>query len=319
MNLLKHRKLYIGIFTALILLSVVLLFVNPYNGWGQKPGSSLNLGVDFTGGTKIYFPVSQKYIQEHQTVTSAEVVAVLKEIKLPNFKFNPPQPSEYTDSKGIIQHQVLVYTRFLSPTEQKVVLAALEAKFGQPDNNQGLQVNGVDPVIGGELIQKALWAIFWASLGMIIYIWIRFELASGIAAVIALVHDCMIVLGIFALFGQEINATIVAALLTVLGYSINDTIVVFDRIRENVKKKERGTPFAEVANDSILQTMRRSLNTSFTTVISIMVLYVMVPTIKEFCFALIIGITSGTFSSIFVASPVWAVYRDWEEKKKLAA
>ena len=109
----------------------------------------------------------------------------------------------------------------------------------------------------------------------------------------------------------------IAAILTVVGYSINDTIVVFDRIRENVRGKRKDITFVEVANDSILQTFRRSLNTSLTTVLAILVLYVAVPNIREFCFALIVGITAGTYSSIFVASPIWAVYKDWQEKKLL--
>ncbi len=316
MNLMKYRNVFITIFVSTMLLAIVFLFVNPHNGWGSKQTSALNLGVDFTGGTKIYFPISSNYIKEHGEVKSSEVVAILKQVKLPNFKYNPPQPSSYIDSKGNKQYQVLVYTRYLNPTEQIKVLDALEAKFGKPE--QGIQAMGVAPVVGKELLQNALWAVAIASLLMLIYIWFRFELMSGVAAVIALLHDCLLVLGVFALFGIEFNATIVAALLTILGYSINDTIVVFDRIRENNKFKKRETSFVEMVNDSILQTFRRSLNTSFTTVLAILAMYLLVPNIREFCFALIVGITSGTFSSIFIASPVWAVYRDHQEKKKVS-
>ena len=125
-------------------------------------------------------------------------------------------------------------------------------------------------------------------------------------------------MGAFALLGLEVNATMIAAILTVIGYSINDTIVVFDRIRENVKTKHRDTTFAEVANDSILQTFRRSLNTSFTTVLAILVLFLVVPNLREFLFALIVGMTAGTYSSIFVASPIWAVLKDRQNKKRYA-
>jgi len=315
MNLMKYRNTFIGIFMTTMLLSVIFLFVNPYNGWGSKKGSNLNLGVDFTGGTKIYFPISSNYIKEHGEVKANDVVAVLKQIKLPGFKFNSPQPSSYVDSKGNTQYQVLVYTRYLNPTEQIKVVKSLEDKFGKPE--QGIQAMGVAPVVGKELLENALKAVGWASLLMLAYIWFRFELMSGVAAVIALLHDCLLVVGVFALFGIEFNATIVAALLTILGYSINDTIVVFDRIRENNKLKKRETSFIELVNDSILQTFRRSLNTSFTTVLAILAMYLLVPNIREFCFALIVGITSGTFSSIFIASPIWAVYRDWQEKRKI--
>lgn len=315
MNLLKYRSVFIGIFLLTMALSVVFLFANPFNGWGSKPGSPLNLGVDFTGGTKIYFTIPNEYITQHGKVTADQVVTILEKIKLPNFKYNPPQPSEGPDSTGVIRHQVLVYTRFLSPTEQGIVVKALEAEFGKAP--QGVQAMGVSPVVGKELVNNALMAVLIASFLMLVYIWIRFELISGIAAVIALLHDCLLVLGVFGLFGVEVNATIIAALLTILGYSINDTIVVFDRIRENQKYKAKDTPFVDMANDSILQTFRRSLNTSFTTVLAIVVMYLVVPNVREFCFALIVGITSGTYSSIFVASPIWAVYRDWQEKRKV--
>ncbi len=309
MDLMKHKWLYIGIFLTCMLLSAVFLFVNPYNGWGQKTGSALNLGVDFTGGTKIYFPVDR-------AVTSGEVAKVLNAIQLPDFKYNPPQPNQYIDSNGDMQHQVIVYTRFLNDTEQEIVVNALEAEFGEAEQTQGLDITRVDPLIGKELLTNSLTAVIIAIALMLIYIWFRFEFMSGVAAIVALIHDSLIVMGAFAFFGKEVNATMIAAILTVIGYSINDTIVVFDRIRENVKSKHRETSFSEVANDSILQTFRRSLNTSFTTVLAILVLFVAVPNLREFLFALIVGITAGTYSSIFVASPIWAVYKDWQEKKR---
>ena len=309
MNILKYRWYFIGIFLITMLLSVIFLFVNPFNGWGTKPGSALNLGIDFTGGTKIYFPVDKP-------VSSDEVTAVLKTIKLPNFKYNPPQPNHFVDITGKVKNQVIVYTGFLNDTEQEVVLNALEAKFGKTQSEQGLDISRVDPLIGAEAVNNALLAVALASLAMMIYIWFRFELVSGVAAIIALFHDALLVLGVFALLGKEVNATMVAAVLTILGYSVNDTIVVFDRIRENLKTKHRDTPFVEMANDSILQTLRRSLNTGLSAILSVCVLFLLVPAIREFCFALIVGLMSGTYSSIFVASPIWAVYKDWQERKK---
>jgi preprotein translocase SecF subunit len=311
MNLLKYRWYFIGFFLLTMVLSVLFLFYNPYNNWGTKPGDSLNLGVDFRSGTKIYFPVSKP-------VTSMEVLDVLKTIKLPDFKYTAPQPSQYVDSKGNVKHRVLVYTRFLKDSEQETVVNALTAKFGI-DSTQGLDITRVSPLIGKELVNNAIMAVIIASLLMLIYIWFRFEFVSGVASVVALLHDCIVVLGIFGLLGLEVNGTIIATILTILGYSINDTIVVFDRIRENLKYRPKEVSFVELANDSILQTFRRSLNTGFTSLFAIMVLFVTVPNIREFCFALIIGITSGTYSSIFVASPIWAVYKDWQENRKLAS
>jgi len=312
MNILKYRWLFIGIFVLTMVLSVVFLFVNPYNNWGTKPGPSLNLGIDFTGGTKIYYPLSRP-------VSSDEVSAVLAKIDLPDFKYNPPQPNEYYDSKGEKQYQVTVYTSFLNDTEQGIVIKALKDAFGLKGSEKEIDITRVDPLIGKELVQNAIMAVALASLLMLIYIWFRFELASGLASIVALIHDSMVVVGLFALFGQEFNATIIGALLTIVGYSINDTIVVFDRIRENMQFKHRDMTFAELANDSILQTFRRSLNTGLTTILAVCVLFLMVPSIQEFCFALIVGLVAGTYSSIFVASPIWAVYKDWQEKRRKQA
>ncbi|MCL6589956.1 MAG: protein translocase subunit SecF [Firmicutes bacterium] len=312
MNLLKYRLYFIGFFLFTMVLSVFFLFYNFHNGWGTRPGSSLNLGIDFTGGTKIYFPLSRP-------VTSNEVQAVLDSVKeqIPNLKTQAPQPSHNPDSKGIMRYKVMIYTSFLNNTEQEIVIKALEAKFGKAEENQGLEITRIDPLIGEELLNNALTAVIIASVLMIIYIWFRFELISGLAAVIALIHDLLLVMGLIALFGLEINATIIAVLLTILGYSINDTIVIFDRIRENLKYRTKDTRFVDIANDSILQTLRRSLYTGFTAILSSMLLFILVPNIRELCFGMLIGITSGTYSSIFVASPIWAVYKDWQEQKRL--
>jgi preprotein translocase subunit SecF len=311
MDIIKHKWWFIGIFLLAMCLCVIFIFVNPYNGWGQKPGSALNLGVDFTGGTKIYFPVDRP-------VTSDEVTEVLETIDLPDFNYNPPQPNEYIDSNGDRQYQVLVYTRFLNDAEQGIVIDALEAKFGDAEQTQGLDITRVAPLIGKELLTNSLIAVLIAIALMLVYIWFRFELLSGIAAIVALVHDSLFVIGAFALFGLEVNVTMIAAILTVIGYSINDTIVVFDRIRENLNSKPKDATFDEVANDSILQTFRRSLNTSFTTVVAILVMFLAVPNLREFLFALIVGMTAGTYSSIFVASPIWSILKDWLGKKRYA-
>lgn len=307
MNLLKYRWLFIGIFIATMVLSITFIFINPYNGWGSKPGSALNLGIDFTGGSKIYFPVDRP-------VNSDEVVKVLEKIDLPDFKYNPPQPNQYVDSSGNMRYQVIVYTRFLNDAEQNIVVKALEAEFGKA--GQGLDITRVDPLIGKEVLKNSINAVLIASLLMLIYIWFRFELVSGIAAIIALLHDTILVVGFFGLFGKEVNSSMIAAILTIIGYSINDTIVVFDRIRENSRNRHRDTSFVELANDSILETFRRSLNTGLTTILTICVLFLMVPNIRELCFALLVGLTAGTYSSIFVASPIWAVFKDWQEKKR---
>lgn len=299
MNLMKYKKIYLIISVIAVLLSVGI--------WSVK---GLNYGVDFTGGTNIRFPLAEK-------VTSPQVREALntEELKALDLKMAPPQPYDYIDSQGRQRYGVLVHTRFLNDQEQKMVVSALEKAFGEVGEDMGLEVYGVDPFIGKELLINALKAVIIACLLILVYIAFRFEFKSGVAGVLALIHDTVITVGVFALLQKEIDATFIAALLTIIGYSINDTIVVFDRIRENMRFRKKGQPFDELVNVSILQTMRRSLNTSFTTILAILVLYLVgSPSIKGFCLALIIGLTAGTYSSIFIASPLWVVWKNVEEK-----
>ncbi|HBG43589.1 MAG TPA: protein translocase subunit SecF, partial [Firmicutes bacterium] len=137
--------------------------------------------------------------------------------------------------------------------------------------------------------------------------------------VIALVHDVLFVLGVFSLLGQEVNSNFVAAVLTVIGYSINDTIVIFDRVRENLRARKKGETFDELVNDSVIQTFRRSVNTSVTTILAVMALFLLGGrSLKEFTFAMIIGMVAGSYSTIFIASPLWVVMRNWQEKRAAA-
>jgi preprotein translocase SecF subunit len=162
----------------------------------------------------------------------------------------------------------------------------------------------VGPKIGEELKGKAILAIFWALLGIILYIWWRFELTFGLAAVAALFHDVLITIGIFSLLGKDISLSIVAALLTIVGYSLNDTIVVFDRVREDLKLY-RKEPYGSVINHSINETLSRTIITSLTTFVVVLSLYIFGGSvIHDFAFALLVGVVVGTYSSIFVASPL---------------
>jgi preprotein translocase SecF subunit len=162
----------------------------------------------------------------------------------------------------------------------------------------------VGPKIGEELKGKAVWAIFWAMIGILIYITWRFEFKFAVGAIAALFHDVLITVGIFSLLGKEISLAIVAALLTIVGYSLNDTIVVFDRIREDLALM-RGQSYEAIINASINQTLSRTIITSLTTLAVVLCLFALGgEVIRDFAFALMIGVAVGTYSSIFVASPV---------------
>ena len=150
---------------------------------------------------------------------------------------------------------------------------------------------------------------------MLIYVAIRFEFAFGVAAILALVHDVLITISVYAIFDIPVNTPFIAAILTIVGYSINDTIVIFDRIRENVRSMRRKTP-TEIANISINKTLARSINTSLTTLIIIGAVNIFVPTVREFSLPLLVGIAVGAYSSIFIAAPIWVILKGKKKSKK---
>ena len=181
----------------------------------------------------------------------------------------------------------------------------------------------IGPTVGRELVKKALGAVLGSMAGMLVYIWIRFEFQWGLAAVIALVHDTIITLGLFSLFGYEMSLPVVAAFLTLVGYSVNDTVVIFDRIRENLRAKG-GTvaSLPELINTSMNQTLSRTILTSLLTWIVCAFLFALGgPALRDFSFVMVIGIIVGTYSSIYIASPFLVVWQEWlgaRSKKKAA-
>jgi preprotein translocase subunit SecF len=221
------------------------------------------------------------------------------------------------DATGRQRYGVQVQTKFLNPEEQDMVIAALETAFGTAGEETALEVYGVDSLISQEMLSKSLLALLIAGALILGYMAFRFEFKSGVTGLFALVFDVMSVIGLFALLQKQVNVTFIAALLTIIGYSINNSIVVFDRIRENLRFRKKDESLVEVVNFSILQTMRRSVNTSATTVITIFLLYLIgSASIRDFCLAMIAGFTVGTFTSLFVAGPLWAIWKDSEERKK---
>jgi preprotein translocase SecF subunit len=206
------------------------------------------------------------------------------------------------------------------PTEGKggEMVKALEAALGPIAEQASLTTIG--PVVSADLINQALILILVGSLGILLWITYRFQdVKFGVTALVALVHDVIVVVGIFAILGTvfriEIDALFVTAMLTVIGFSVHDTIVVFDRIREN-RARHAGEPFAEIVNHSILQTFARSIMTSFTVVLTLLALYLFGgAAIRNFVLALLIGIISGTYSSIFNASPLLVVWHEWEDRR----
>lgn len=258
----------------------------------------LNYGIDFTGGTMIQVELGQK-------VPVAEIEKVIEPFNL------SPEILHVGEGKTEVDIKT---TQALDTVKREEVFAALQKAYNLKDDAlRGSEQFG--PAVGKELQQKALIAIVIASIGMLVYISIRFQFAFGVSAIMALVHDVFILISVYAIFRIPVNSPFIAAILTIVGYSINDTIVVFDRIRENLKDRKKES-FADIANKSIQSTITRSINTSLTTVIVISGLYFFgVESMKIFALPLIVGISVGTFSSIFIASPIWALWMDSNAKK----
>jgi preprotein translocase subunit SecF len=202
-------------------------------------------------------------------------------------------------------------------TEFADVQAALVAEFGEGEPRLARTVG---PVIGADLIRSSAILIIIGELFILLYLWYRFGFRFGTCAIVALLHDVVVVVGAFAIagyfFGLEFDALFVTALLTIVGFSVHDTIVVFDRIREN-RVRHAGEPFGAIVNHSILQTLGRSIITSLTVVVTLSALLLLgPPTIRTFTFALLIGIVSGTYSSIFNASQLLVVWYEWDQKRR---
>jgi preprotein translocase subunit SecF len=198
------------------------------------------------------------------------------------------------------------------------VLTVLNQECYLAPYNAGRDIQIVGPKVGAELRKQAVNATLLALAGMLVYIWFRFEWIYGVGAVIACLHDTIITIGLFSLFGKEITLTVIAALLTLVGYSMNDTIVIFDRIRENTHLNNRES-LADLINRSVNQTLSRTVMTSGLTFLAVIALYLFGgPVLHGFAFALVVGILIGTYSSVFVASPIvlfWHNFADARKKK----
>ena len=197
---------------------------------------------------------------------------------------------------------------------------ALIKRFGAPQGGGPRSVTTVGPIIGSDLIRSSAILIIIGELFILAYLWVRFGFRFGTAAIVALLHDVVVVVGTFAilgyLFGLEFDALFVTALLTIIGFSVHDTIVVFDRIREN-RIRHAGEPFGAIVNHSILQTLGRSISTSLTVIVTLTALLLLGPaSIRTFTLALLIGVVSGTYSSIFNASQILVAWSEWDARRK---
>lgn len=271
-------------------LSLIFIIV----GLGFTVTKGLNFGIDFQGGTKMVVELGAGF-------NKPEADEIVKAIV----------PDAVTNEANEVQYEIK--SKDLDSAKVAEVFKALQDKYDLEDNKLLSQVE-IGASVGKDLTRNSIVALLVACAAMLVYIAIRFKMDYGLAAIIALVHDLLITISIYAIFNIPVNTPFIAAVLTIVGYSINDTIVIFDRIRENAKNMRRASD-TEIANKSLTQTMSRSINTTLTTLITIIAVNIFVPTVREFSFPLIIGIAAGAYSSIFIAAPTWVILRKKQAKK----
>lgn len=286
----KHRNKYFIFSGSLILVGIIVLAL-----------FGLNLSVDFEGGTRV------EILIENEDFTADEINAVFAEIGF--------QPGETRIAGNQNEYAVALFPGALNKEEMDKIEKAFIDKYGP---EVGLSEITVSAGIARELARSAIIAVLLASVGIVIYVSIRFEYRFGISAIIALLHVAFFVITVFSILRLSVDLTFIAAILTAIGYSINDTIVIFDRIRENMKtaKLKTLTDLRNLVNRSIVDSLARSINTSLTMVFVAGALYLFGgESIRNFSFALLVGVIIGTYSSIFIASQIWYVWKSKEIQK----
>lgn len=272
----------------------------------------LNFGIDFTGGTKLLLNLPGGF-------TASQVRDVLAGVEATdaNGRTVTLENSYIQETVGTEGQEVVIRTVPLTEEEREKLLAAIAEEWPDFSDEDIRNIENVGPVVGGELLRNALLALLLASIGMIVYISFRFELKFAVAALIPLLFDSFVVITSFSVFNLEINSPFVASVLTIVGYSINNTIVIFDRVRENLRYNSSFKALPATLNLSISQSLLRTINTSLTTLITVgALLFAGGETLKDFTLPMFIGIFCGTFTSIFLASPLFYELKVRENKAR---
>jgi preprotein translocase subunit SecF len=306
------KKNYFFALSALIIIAGIVGFI--FNG--------LQLDIQFQGGTIMQIQMPDN---NYDTVKAENIV-----MQTIQKKANVQKSSTFNAEKGGSTINLMVLNiaskDTLNQSQRTQVLGALRKEFNIKTDAQ-ITVSSVEPFIGKELEKDALLAVFWASFIIILYVWWRFKvmsgLSAGVMAVVAMLHDILIMFSFYVIFKIPINDLFVAAVLTVIGYSMNDTIIIYDRIREN-SSLLRKVPIGQLVNKSVVQTLNRSINTVVTVLICLVTTFIFasfrnITSIRDFTLPLIVGITSGCYSSIFIASSLYVVWMEHQTKKKISS
>ena len=294
-NFFSRSKLWIGISVILVFLSLISFFVQ-----------SLNFGIDFRGGTSIR-------TESSEPINVAAYRNALSSLGLGDITISEVFDPSFKADQNVAMIRIQAQPGQEAATSILVENSLLKLK-GVSEDIKFVSVESVGPKVSGELIRTAIIAVILAISAVLFYIWIRFEWQFAVGAISALIHDVILTIGIFSLLQIKFDLAIIAAILTIVGYSLNDTVVVFDRVRENLRKFKKRS-LIEVMNLSINETMSRTVMTSVTTLLALVSLFVLGgDVIRGFVFAMIWGVVVGTYSSIFIASAIllWTgVKRAW--------
>jgi len=310
-DLMGKKNYYFALSILIFIVGIIGLFVN-----------GVQMDIQFQGGTIMQIEMPD---DTFDTDRAAEIVmeSIGKKANVQkSYTFN----AENEDEKLNLLVLNIASDETLNDNERNTVMEALRKEFNISEDAE-VNMSSVEPFIGAEIKENSLKAILLSSVLIILYVWWRFRtmhgLSAGVFAVLALLHDVGVMFVVYVLFRIPLNESFVAAVLTIIGYSINDTVVIYDRIRENVRLYKK-MPIRELVNKSVLQTMSRSINTSVTTLISVLTMYIFsviynIQSIREFTFPLTVGIISGVYSTIFIASPLYMAWQERKLKKKAAA
>lgn len=282
LKIIEKTKIFFAISAIIIIIGI-----------GTIATKGLEYGLDFKGGTVVQFDIGKDF-------NKSDIDSIVT-------KYDKDAQTNKVNNTSIEIKSAKLSSGDISSIEKDV-----KAKFKESSLTNRTSVGAS---IGQETRNKAVQAVIIAIIAMLIYVGFRFEFKFGLAAIISLIHDVLVMLSVYAVFRIPIDSSFIAAILTVVGYSINDTVVVFDRIRENNKYMRRSSD-TELANASLTQTMARSINTVLTVLICLVAVYAYVPSIRNFSEPLLVGIISGCYSSLFIATPVWVILKKRGKKNK---
>jgi len=296
LNFVKKFPIFGAIATVFCIVGLLAVALLPFGvNW-------FNLDIDFVGGTTLQYNMHKEMTKAEQDNIASIVQGVIGE------KVSSIQKA------GDAGEEIVIKTKTLDTDTRDQVFVALQSAYNIADTDI-LSVDNVDPVMGADIRDAAIIAALLAVLLMLVYIAIRFDFKSGVAAVVALIHDILVMLSFYVILQIPLNMNFIAAALTILGYSINATIVIFDRIRENRKLLRKAT-FGEIVNTSIHQTFARSVNTTITTLITIvLIIFIGVDSIRYFAMPITVGIIAGLYSSVCISGPIWSKLMGSEKKQ----